>query len=354
MRALLAVLLVACTSSAPPPVAAPQAPPAVAPVVAPVPGAPSITKEEVITQSHAMLDAYDRGDVAAVEPLLSERLLHFEGGKPSTRTEELDQLKKRKKDAATIGKRTWSDEHVQVSLDDAVFIGKATEEQGGNDSHGGGFRYVGWYTLHWAREATGWKVRLWTWQRSGHARDHWNDVYRNNVGFEKQPNRLLVEIAKGLKPGTALDLTMGQGRNVLHLAATGWKATGIDIAEEGVRLAREEASKRKLELTTIVADIDRWDFGKEKWDLITMIYPGPFHQAWWEKAKVGLKKGGVFVLEFFAGDPDHPEGGGYTQAELAKAFGDGFTILRNDQVEDRPDWALDHAKLVRFVAKKNK
>ncbi len=345
MRAVL-ILLAACTSAAPPVVATPK------PVELPAPAA--ITKDEVLRRSHAMLEAYDRGEVSKLEPMWSDHLLHFEGGKPSTRDAELDDLRKRKQDSGHIARRTWSDETVQVTPGDAVFIGKATEVEGGNDSHGGGFRYAGWYTLHWAREGGAWKVRLWTWQRVGHARDHWNDVYRNNVGFEKQPNRLLVEISKGLPPGTALDLTMGQGRNVLHLASTGWKATGIDIAEEGVRLARDEAAKRKLELTTVVADIDGWDFGKEKWDLITMIYPGPFHQAWWEKSKVGLKKGGVFVLEFFAGDPANPGGGGYLASELAKAFGEGFTVLRNDEVEDHPDWALDKAKLVRFVAKKNK
>ena len=346
--ALIAVVLAACTSAAPP-IAAPR-PSEAAPAPPPV----ALTKDEVIQRSHAMLDAYDRGEIAKLEPIWSEHLLHFEGGKPSTRDSELEALRKRAKGGSQIAQRTWSDETVQVTAADAVFIGKASEVEGGNDSHGGGFRYAGWYALHWAREGAVWKVRLWTWQRVGHARDHWNDVYRNNVGFEKQPNRLLVEIAKGLPPGTALDLTMGQGRNVLHLAQTGWKATGIDIAEEGVRLAREEAAKRKLELTTIVADIDSWDFGNQKWDLITMIYPGPFHQAWWAKAKVGLKKGGVFVLEFFAGDPANPGGGGYLASELAAAFGDGFTILRNDEVEDRPDWALDKAKLVRFVAKKNK
>ncbi len=355
MRAAVLVLLAACTAAAAPPVvrpAAPVEPVVAAPIGTPPPAPP--TKEHIIELSHAMLLAFDKGDVAPLEAMWSERMLHFEGGKPSTRESELADLRKRTKDSSQIGKRTWSDESVHVTADDAVFIGKATEEEAGNDSHGGGFKYAGWYTLQWAREPGSWKLRLWTWQRASAARDHWNDVYRNNVGFEKQPNRLMVEIAKGLMPGAALDLTMGQGRNALHLAATGWKVTGIDIAEEGVRLARDEAAKRKLELTTIVGDIDTWDFGKEKWDLITMIYPGPFHQKWWEKSKVGLKKGGVFVLEFFAGDPANPDGGGYLPGELAKAFGDGFTILRNDLIEDRPDWAQDHARLVRFVAKKNK
>ncbi len=307
-----------------------------------------------------MLLAFDHADIPALEAAWSDRMLHFEGGKPSTRAEELEGLKKRKAGPPYIATRTWSDESVQIGTDDALFIGKATEVQGGNDSHGG-YRYVGWYVLQWARETSpdrqsAWKLRLWTWQKGGQAsvRDSWNEIFHNNVGFEKQPNRLLVEVIQGLKPGTALDLAMGQGRNALHLAARGWKTTGIDISDEGIRIAREEAAKRKLTLTTVNANIDDWDFGTEKWDLIAMIYPGDAHIPWIEKSKKGLKAGGTFVLEYFAADPDHPDGS-YLPGQLAKLFeGRAFTILRDDLVDDRPDWAMDKARLVRFVARKNR
>jgi hypothetical protein len=224
--------------------------------------------------------------------------------------------------------------------------------QGGNDSHGG-YRWVGWYTLQWRRDGEAWKLRLWTWMRGGgaSARETWNEIYRNDAGFEKLPNKLLVEVTKGLRPGTALDLAMGQGRNALYLASIGWTVTGIDFSDEGIKIARDEAAKRKLTLSTINADIDAWDFGKEKWDLITMIYPGDNHDPWIAKAKVALKKGGLFVLEYFAGEPDKPDDG-YVPGHLAKLFGDGFVILRDDNIDGRPDWAMDQAKLVRFVAKK--
>ena len=351
-----AVLLVALAACAHAP--APPAPPAAAPAVAaPAVAAPIAppSKEAITQRSHAFLDAYDRGEVAKVEPQLSAGLIHFEGGKPHTRADELARLHARKPDDAFIASRVWSDEHVEVSADQVVFIGKAAETQGGNEKHGG-YKWSGWYLLAWAREDGDWKLRVWTWQRAGKSSERvvWNEIFANNSGFEKQPNKLLVEITRGMKPGTALDLAMGQGRNALYLASIGWKTTGIDFSDEGVQMARAEAAKRKLELSTINADIDGWDFGANRWDLITMIYPGENHEPWIEKAKLGLKKGGVFVLEFFAGDPEHPEEGGYQPGQLAKAFGAGFTILRDDTVEDTPDWAMDHAKLVRFVARKDR
>ena len=85
-----------------------------------------------------------------------------------------------------------------------------------------------------------------------------------------------------------------------------------------------------------------------------MIYPGDNHVPWIEKAKPALKKGGLFVLEFFAAEPGEDDGG-YQPGQLAKLFGGSeFTILRDDRFDGQPDWATDHAKLVRFVARKNK
>jgi hypothetical protein len=36
------------------------------------------------------------------------------------------------------------------------------------------------------------------------------------------------------------------GRNSLWLASRGWDVTGIDVADEGIRLAQEANSKRPL------------------------------------------------------------------------------------------------------------
>jgi SAM-dependent methyltransferase len=342
MRPVLALLLVAC-SHAPPPPTTPIA--AVAPAVAPAPP----TEAEITKLSHDLLDAYDRGDVPATEAALAAELVHFEGGKPVDRDNELAGMRKRKPGGAFIEKRTWDEEHVRIHGNSAVFIGKASETQGGNKSKGG-YKYTGWYVLEWVRGGAAWKLRLWTWQRAGEQsqRDTWNDIFRNGVGFLREPNKLLVETMKGKKPGTALDVAMGQGRNALFLASQGWKVTGVDISDEGIRIAREEAARRKLAVDMVNTNIDTYEFGTNRWDLVTMIY-ATANVAWIEKIKPSLKPGGLFVLEFFANDGT--DDGGFKPGQLAKLF-EGFEILRDDTVDDAPDWALDRAKLVRFVAKK--
>ena len=324
---------------------------AAAPAQAAAPKPPS--EDEIKRLSHELLDSYDRGEVAAVEPRLAPELLHFEGGHGMSRDEELEQLRKRKPGGgAQIASRAWEEERVRVHEDSAVFTGKATERQGGNDAKGG-YKYVGWYVLEWVRHGDAWQLRLWTWQRGGEQslRDNWNEIFRNGLGFARAPNRLLVETVKGRKPGAALDVAMGQGRNALHLAAAGWKVTGIDISDEGLRIAREEAARRKLALEALNVNIDEYDFGKNRWDLVTMIYATE-KVAWIEKIKPALRPGGLFVVEYFANDPSGGESGGFAPGQLAKLFATGFEILRDEVVEDAPDWAVDRAKLVRFVARK--
>src|SRR5262245_4243381 len=125
------------------------------------PAAPKPPTEEEIKQlSHALLDAYDRGDAAAVEPRLAPEFLHFEGGHGVTRDEELAQLVKRRESNAFIASRTWEEERVRIHTDSAVFTGKATERQGGDDKKGG-YKYVGWYLLEWVRSGDAWQARLW-------------------------------------------------------------------------------------------------------------------------------------------------------------------------------------------------
>jgi len=68
--------------------------------------------------------------------------------------------------------------------------------------------------------------------------DRWNRILTaEKPRFNTAPNQFLVDMAKGRKPGTALDVGMGQGRNGIWLAQQGWDVTGFDPAEKAVALA---------------------------------------------------------------------------------------------------------------------
>jgi SAM-dependent methyltransferase len=308
---------------------------------------------DVTARSHAVLDAYDRGDVDAIANELAPGFVQFEGS-PHDRDETLARLRAAK--LSHIAKRTFSHEHAYKTDDDAVYVGQAAERGDGNR---GSYIYDGDYMFAWHREHGRWKLALWTWRAAGEIaeRDTWNEIFKHDVGFEHAPNKLLVDSVANVTPGEALDVAMGQGRNALYLASRGWHVTGVDWSSEGIEHAQAEAKQHHLALETVQTDISRFDFGVAKWDLVTMIYAGN-DKAWLAKIKDAIKPGGFFVAEYFhdakhggatnvSGDLD-----GFATGELAAIFGDSFEILRDEVVDDVPDWATDRASLVRFVARK--
>ena len=126
--------------------------------------------------------------------------------------------------------------------------------------------------------------------------DFWNRFFTApNPGFNTEPNAFLVSVVENRKPGRALDVGMGEGRNALYLARLGWQVTGFDPAEKAVALADERAKKLGLRITTAVTVDTEFDFGSEQWDLIlySWVAPGPSAR----KAIQGLKPGGVVVIE---------------------------------------------------------
>jgi SAM-dependent methyltransferase len=69
--------------------------------------------------------------------------------------------------------------------------------------------------------------------------DEWNARYRSREAIDDEPARLLVDAARDLAPGRALDLACGAGRNALWLAGQGWDVVAIDGAEEAIRIVQE-------------------------------------------------------------------------------------------------------------------
>jgi SAM-dependent methyltransferase len=126
---------------------------------------------------------------------------------------------------------------------------------------------------------------------------------------------LLVETAGKLKPGRALDLACGSGRNAIWLAEHGWGVTAVDrspIAIPGV--------------DTHVADLEKHEFpiGESAWDLIVVsLY---LQRDLFESVKRGVKPGGVALVIVLLMEPGHERSLFRAQpGELAKYF-EGWEI----------------------------
>ena len=115
-----------------------------------------------------------------------------------------------------------------------------------------------------------------------------------------KPNAFLVRTIRNLRPGTAVDVGMGQGRNAIYLAQQGWTVTGFDPAEQAVAAAQAQANKLGVKLTALAVGDERFDFGKDQWDLVVLSYVGLRHLV--PRIHESLKPGGIVMVEAFHRD----------------------------------------------------
>lgn len=183
-------------------------------------------------------------------------------------------------------------------------------------------------------------------------RERWNRVFTAQPpNIRTEANAFLVQVAANLKPGEAIDVGMGFGRNALHLARTGWRVTGVDVSDVGVERAREQAERDKLPLTAIRGNALTFDYGRDKWDLVAVMYMGGIATTLADRLTDALKPGGLLVIEHFLKQTPE-ERLGYLPGELPKAFG-RLEVLRYAEEDARPDYAQQTpGKVVRFLARK--
>ena len=175
-------------------------------------------------------------------------------------------------------------------------------------------------------------------------------------GFNSAPSAFLIGATKKLKPGTALDAGMGQGRNAVYLAQQGWDVTGFDISQKALDASRLNAEKAGVDIKTIKSRYSKFDFGKEKWDLIVLIFAwAPVSDPdFVTRLHTSLRRGGKIVFEHFIDDSERPSPGPVRKLQPGKLrtyFGD-FRIERYEEREGIGDYGGPGSQLVRMVAQK--
>jgi 2-polyprenyl-3-methyl-5-hydroxy-6-metoxy-1,4-benzoquinol methylase len=184
----------------------------------------------------------------------------------------------------------------------------------------------------------------------------WDHRYaRTERLFPREPDAALVELVGGLRPGRALDLGAGEGRNSLWLARQGWQVTAVDLAEVALGRLAAEAAAEGLAVSTVRADLADYLAGAEPVDLVVIanIHPTPEQRArLLAAAAAAVAPGGYLYLSGhhvdalgLAGPPD-PERL-YTEDRLAGAF-PGLEVLRIERRERK--LRAEAAPLVDVVA----
>jgi 2-polyprenyl-3-methyl-5-hydroxy-6-metoxy-1,4-benzoquinol methylase len=171
----------------------------------------------------------------------------------------------------------------------------------------------------------------------------WDKVYAGkNPIFIQSPSAVVMSAIEGRKPGKALDIGMGQGRNSVYLAAQGWDVTGFDPSTEAVRIARSNADKAGVKIRALVSRDDEFQYGEGQWDLIVMTYVRDLTKEDATQFWQALRPGGIVVYE----------NGADAENAVLRAFL-GYQIIRFEDVETVPEWNPDHkTRVQRLVAQK--
>ncbi len=130
-------------------------------------------------------------------------------------------------------------------------------------------------------------------------REKWNARYAaTDLVWSAGPNEAFAAIARKLRPGTALDVACGEGRNALWLAEQGWAVTAVDISDVGIDKARAIGKRRGVEVDWVCADICTWQPSRP-FDLVASVFLHTDRAArdiWLPRIIAAVAPGGTFVF----------------------------------------------------------
>ncbi len=132
----------------------------------------------------------------------------------------------------------------------------------------------------------------------------WDQRYSTKeFAYGKEPNDFLVQIAEHIPKGRLLCLAEGEGRNAVYLSGMGHDVHVVDFSLAGLHKATLLAKERSVKIKTFLEDLANFKIGIGTWDAIVCIFchlsPKP-RKNLHRKIMLGLRRGGVFVLESYS------------------------------------------------------
>lgn len=129
-------------------------------------------------------------------------------------------------------------------------------------------------------------------------KDYWDGAYEEDAQQSAVQDYFVEDSVESLMPGSALDMGCGTGNIALKLAAKGWTVTGVDFADEAVRLANAAALERGLPATFVAGDSTTWQ-APQQYDLVYSTFAMP-EGAGMKTAvtnmAAALKPGGTLII----------------------------------------------------------
>jgi SAM-dependent methyltransferase len=168
----------------------------------------------------------------------------------------------------------------------------------------------------------------------------------------RAPSQFVVQHARGLPVGRALDVASGDGRHALYLARHGWTVDAIDFAHAGLARLSAVARSEGLGINPVQADLEQCPLPRDRYLLIVNVRY--LQRNLFPSLKLAVRRGGVIVFETFIRDQQqlgHPRNPAFLleRGELAKRFSN-FDVLASE--EGRFETESGPAFLARIVARR--
>lgn len=87
-----------------------------------------------------------------------------------------------------------------------------------------------------------------------------------------RPSALLARWSHLVRPGRALDVATGLGRNALFLASRGFQVDAVDISPTALAQAARRARRRGLRVRWLGADLDHYRLPPARYDLAVVSF----------------------------------------------------------------------------------
>lgn len=121
----------------------------------------------------------------------------------------------------------------------------------------------------------------------------WDARYRIKMG-SLAPSKVLEKYHSHTKPGRALDIACGNGRNSLFLAQKGFVVDALDVSPVAIKAV----NKLHDNICARCLDLDEWSVPADYYDLIVNIRY--LNRHLFSTIPYGLKPGGLLIFETFA------------------------------------------------------
>jgi SAM-dependent methyltransferase len=176
----------------------------------------------------------------------------------------------------------------------------------------------------------------------------WDERYAGaELVWSATPNQFVAAELAGLRPGRALDLACGEGRNALWLADRGWQVTAVDFSRAGLEKGRALQDRhprgQELQVDWVLGDVLTYDSGRAPYDLVVLAYlqlVADERRTAVRRAFGALRAGGTFFLVAHdatnltegTGGPTDPDVLFTAEEVLADLDGERFEVERADRV----------------------